>query len=102
VTLDTVGYAGMPLLKSGPHSLRAVTVTTVLNGQGQGAPSAADVALLMGNDLNMWESVYDQARQQRSAAARQQKAVLQLADWRKALLAPGTAGQLPSGPSSSS
>lgn len=79
--------AGVPYLVSGPHALRNLTVTTVLNGQTQGAPSPASTAVLMGNDLKVWLSVYDQGREQRSAAASAQRAALQYADWRQTVIA---------------
>jgi len=79
--------AGVPYLVSGPHALRKLTVTAVLNDQTQGAPSPADTALLMGNDLNVWLSVYDQGREKRSAAAAAQRAALQHVDWRQSVIA---------------
>lgn len=79
--------AGVPYLVSGPHALRKLTVTAVLNGQTQGAPSPADTALLMGKDLNVWLSVYDQGREKRSAAAAAQRAALHHVDWRQTVIA---------------
>lgn len=85
--IEPVIFAGVPYLVSGPHALRHVTVTAVLNSQGQGAPSPADTAVLMGNDLNVWLSVYDQGREKRSAAASAQRAALQHAEWRQTVIA---------------
>ena len=68
---------------SGPHRLRNLTVTAVMDAQGQqGAPTPAAVAVLMGNTLQMWSQVYDLARQQRSLAAQSELGALEFRAWR--------------------
>ena len=72
---------------SGPHRLRNLTVTAVMDAQGQpGAPCPAAVAVLMGNTLQMWNQVYDLARQQRSLAAQSELGALEFRAWRNQML----------------
>lgn len=71
---------------TGPHSLRHLTVTGIRDSTAVNAPREEDVALVMGNSLDIWTQSYDLAAKKRSDAAKVERGVRDWQAWREGLL----------------